>query len=347
MRGQKRILPSLLGFLTFALLLVLGAEAGIAQTLTKSPFKLKTGPASIEPAGTVTKPAVATSSSASIAKTVSDPVKDEATLMNARADVPKTPAMSPEPQTPIQCLRNISADVVAMAQPIMLNRLGAAIPGGMIFVLKRDTVAAAGNQIQLRPGKRPRPIVLRANVGDCLTINLTNTIPKGKFVTPGPNSVPLPAPTPTPTSTTPEIPNTSEVSLHVQGMEWVTGAQDDGSFVGQNKSSLASASPVPVDMPPNTQTYTLYAKAEGTYLMYSMGDTTSIGSHITQGLFGALNVQPAGAVMRRADPTVVVFDVRLLLAHDDHIRRTLRDDHIRRSLHDDHIGWRTGRLRRP
>jgi hypothetical protein len=214
--------------------------------------------------------------------------------MNARADVPKTAPISPEPQLPPQCQRMINADVVAMAQPIMLNRLGAAIPGGMVFALKRDTTGT-GSQIQLRPEKRPRPIVLRANVGDCLTINLTNAIPKQKFVTKPPPNPPA------------ETYNTSEVSLHVQGMEWVTGTRDDGSFVGQNASSLASAppppAPTPSPMPPSTQTYTLFAKAEGTFLLYTMGDTTSTGNQLVNGLFGALNVQPTGAEWYRSQVT--------------------------------------------
>src|SRR5260370_854071 len=83
-------------------------------------------------------------------------------------------------------------------------------------------------------------------------------------------------------------------------MEWVTGTKDDGSFVGQNNSSLASAAPVPAQMPPQTQTYTLFAKAEGTFLMYTMGDTTSTGNQLTNGLFGALNVQPAYAEWYRS-----------------------------------------------
>ncbi len=53
----------------------------------------------------------------------------------------------------------------------MLNRLGATIPNAFVFALKADTIGS-GNKIQLRPGKRPRPIVLRANVGDCLRVIL-------------------------------------------------------------------------------------------------------------------------------------------------------------------------------
>ncbi len=204
-----------------------------------------------------------------------------------------TPVAGFAPQA--QCKRNLKADVVAIAQPIFLNRLGAVIPGGMVFALKSDTVGGLGKQ--LRADKRPRPIVLRANVGDCIQITLTNNIPPANFA--------IAKPTPEP----PGQPfNTPEVSLLVQGMEWVTGAKDDGSFVGKNDSSLATPSPSPAPpagttWPSQTQTYTLYAKAEGTYLMYSMGDTSSVGSQIMNGLFGALNVQPAGAEWYRSQVT--------------------------------------------
>src|SRR3712207_7617206 len=59
-------------------------------------------------------------------------------------------------------------------------------PAGMIYALKRDVVAidsskglVAGN-VQLRPGKRPRPIALRMNVGDCLQINFTNLLARSE-----------------------------------------------------------------------------------------------------------------------------------------------------------------------
>jgi manganese oxidase len=287
MRGQKS-LPTFLSQLMFVVVLVLSANVVAAQTSSESTDKLKIQPGLTEPGGEATKPVATTSSPAAEAKTVSDPVRADAVLMNANADAPKVPPSTPvEPQPPVQCKRWINADVVALQQPIMLNRLGAAIPGGMIFALKRDTITLLDGPILLRPGKRPRPLVLRANVGDCLTINLTNRIPLQKFI-------PAPGPSPSPSPS----PATSEVSLHIQGMEWVTGPTDDGSFVGKNASSLASAppppSPTPSPMPLSTQQYTLYAKAEGTFLMYTMGDTSSVGNQLTNGLFGALNVQPSG-----------------------------------------------------
>ena len=177
------------------------------------------------------------------------------------------------------CKRTIAADVIALSQPIMLNRLGAAIPDGLVFALKKDTVPGS-NPVRLKDTKRPRPLVLRANVGDCLKITFTNSIPANTFS----NAKLTAAKT-----------GTNEVSFHVQGMQWVTGPQDDGSFVGKNNSSLAT--------PSQTQIYTLYAKAEGTFLLYTMGDTSTTGTQLTRGLFGALNVQPAKAEWYRSQVT--------------------------------------------
>jgi len=72
---------------------------------------------------------------------VSEPSKTTTTI---------TPVAGPAPQA--QCKRNLKADVVAVAQPIFLNRLGAVIPGGMVFALKSDTVGGLGKQ--LRADKR-------------------------------------------------------------------------------------------------------------------------------------------------------------------------------------------------
>ena len=85
------------------------------------------------------------------------------------------------------CGRTISADVVALDQAFYVNRLGALQTGGMIFALRSDVQSnipkvmklTAGN-VMLRPDKRPRPMVLRMNAGDCLTVyfqNLLNSVP--------------------------------------------------------------------------------------------------------------------------------------------------------------------------
>src|SRR4051812_34074875 len=83
-------------------------------------------------------------------------------------------AQTPTP-TP-SCERTVKADVVAFDQVFFYNRLGAVNPSGMIYALRRDVVPVnpsqglvAGN-VRLRDGKRPRPLVLRMNVGDCLQV---------------------------------------------------------------------------------------------------------------------------------------------------------------------------------
>ena len=88
----------------------------------------------------------------------------------------------------------VEADVVALSVPITMNRLGSAVPDGLIFALSSDV----DEEGALRDGVRPRPLVLRANARECLNVTLTN--------------------------------RTAEpVSLHVDGIEWRTGQADDGA----------------------------------------------------------------------------------------------------------------------
>jgi hypothetical protein len=183
---------------------------------------------------------------------------------------------------PTTCQRQTTANVVALDQPFFLNRLGALEATGMIFALKRDvvpisgTVLSAGNA-QLRSDKRPRPLVLRMNVGDCLTITFTNllAVPKKDE----------------------DQVSTRSASIHVIGMQLVTNISDDGSFVGANASSFAA--------PGATVTYHLFAQHEGGYVMYST-DTPGgegDGGQQSAGLFGAINVEPPGARWYRSQVT--------------------------------------------
>lgn len=280
MLTRKRFLKDLTSLLTLSLIVAAGAIVASGQALPRA----VTEP-SAEPGPTATS---GNSQEAAVAK-----IEATAKPASEKSDpVPAPPTRTAAPQIPPTCQRMVNADVVALPQPIMLNRLGAAIPDGLVFALASDTEltgSGANAQYQLKANKRPRPLVLRANVGDCLKIRLTNGIPTNKFIT-----------TAMPGAST----GTTEVSLHVQGMEWVTGPGDDGSYVGTNNSSLASAppppSPTPSPMPPSTQTYTLFAKAEGTFMMYTVGDTSTNGDQLTRGLFGAVNIQPSGAEWYRS-----------------------------------------------
>ena len=104
---------------------------------------------------------------------------------------------------PTSCARIVQADVVAIDQCLVINRFGTAIPNGMIFALRRDIVSNTDppkedlqpGDVVLREGKRPRPIVLRVNEGDCLEIRFTNLLdPKPNPVTGDPGRLLRPWP---------------------------------------------------------------------------------------------------------------------------------------------------------
>ncbi|MDT5295841.1 MAG: manganese oxidase, partial [Acidobacteriota bacterium] len=193
--------------------------------------------------------------------------------------------MPPEP-VPVgpDCKRTITADVVALDQVITFNRLGATNPAGMMFALRNDVRpidAASGmvaGNVQLKEYKRPRPLVLRMNVGDCLQIMFQNLLALNRADE--------------------DQPNTRSASIHVAGLQPVGSITDDGSNVGQNPSSLVA--------PGGSATYTLYAEREGSHLLYSTAATTggeADGGSIAMGLFGAVNVEPAGSEWYRSQLT--------------------------------------------
>ena len=221
-----------------------------------------------------------------------------------------------EAQTSPACARTIKADVVAFDQPLMFNRLGAGEPAGMVYALRSDVVPRTprgvlgpGN-VMLRPNKRPRPIVLRANEGDCLQITFTNylsspqpALPQQQPAPPTPklngsgqpqmNGLQIPdGGTESPASQT----RTMYAGVSVLGLELVTPG--DGTYVGVNRSSLVGPGDKPI-------TYTYYAAHEGTNLLYSGGsmDVASPTPGTTQqtpGLFGAVTVEPRDSVWFRS-----------------------------------------------
>jgi len=201
-------------------------------------------------------------------------------------------AVTTQAQTVPVCERTIKADVVALDQVIVYNRLGTINPGGMIYALKKDVVAidpvkgiVAGN-VRLRADKRPRPIVLRMNSGDCLRITFTNLLSLNPVSHKDPEN---------PLS---DQPATRTAGIHVVGMELVNGIASDGSNVGVNPSSL---------IPPGATTiYTYTATREGNNLMYSTAATTGgegDGGTLPEGLFGSVNVEVKGAEWYRSQVT--------------------------------------------
>ena len=147
------------------------------------------------------------------------------------------------------CERTIKADVVAFDQVFFYNRLGAVNPAGMIYALRRDVESTSSTSTALVPGKvrlknykRPRPIVLRMNAGDCLEILFQNLLD--------------------PARADDNQPATRTASIHVVGLQLKNSILDDGSNVGTNPSSLVA--------PGNSIIYTLYRSEEHTSELQSL-----------------------------------------------------------------------------
>ncbi|HKX32026.1 MAG TPA: copper oxidase [Blastocatellia bacterium] len=208
---------------------------------------------------------------------------------------------------PPRCANVISADVVALEQVYIYNRFGAFNPEGMLYALRQDVVDLSGRpigdggqpgRVMLRPDKRPRPLVLRVNEGDCLRVRFTNLLapspPNGSLVIPDP-------PDPNDGSELVierEHPATRQASIHVNGLEYADNIQSDASNVGLNPSSLAA--------PGETRTYTWYARKTGGYLFHSIGAISGgegDGGQVGLGLFGTVNVEPRGSKWYRSQVT--------------------------------------------
>ncbi|MCG3211491.1 MAG: hypothetical protein FOGNACKC_05137 [Anaerolineae bacterium] len=219
------------------------------------------------------------------------------------------------PSQEASCGQTVTADVVALDQPFYYNRMGAMNANGMIYALRNDIVEKTpggglvpGN-VMLRPDKRARPLVLRVNVGDCLEIHFTNLLSVQPFIFNLPGEFPTgPIPgTGTGGSINPQVddqPVTRAASIHIDGLFLKGSIGSDGSFVGQNDSSLVE--------PGDSATYTYYAAHENTYLMYSMGSTLGgegNGGTRAYGLFGAVNVEPDDADWYRSQLTRLDMDM--------------------------------------
>ena len=195
-------------------------------------------------------------------------------------------ALLPATATAQTCARTITADVVALDQVFFWNRLGAVQPQGMMFALRRDVVPTdSSTSTQLQPGKvklrsdkRPRPIVLRMNVGDCLVIEFQNLLD--------------------PVRRDKDQAATRWAGIHVVGLQWVTSSLDDGSWVGTNPPSVVDTG--------LSARYVLHADREGEHVLNSLGAPVGgegDGGHANNGLFGAVIVEPAGARWYRSQVT--------------------------------------------
>src|SRR5436309_16034591 len=167
MLGHQSILPRFVSYLILVLCFLVLSVSVDGQAANGSAIATNTATVKEEPARPPVNQSLSLDSRTERASSAVDSTAREEKSPGSKSDPPKVNPAAPPPVAP--CQRTINADVVALPQPIMLNRLGAAIPDGLVFALKADTAMVNG-WLQLKPGKRPRPLVLRANVGDCLNI---------------------------------------------------------------------------------------------------------------------------------------------------------------------------------
>ncbi|WP_439939121.1 SdrD B-like domain-containing protein [Nocardia sp. N13] len=171
-------------------------------------------------------------------------------------------------------------DVAAISVPIPYNRFGDVDPNGMVYVFEQDRAAVKNWHVPLAADAsadpagnrrlRPRPIVVRANEGECVEVTFTNRLDEralqgGAVVEP-------------------------RASMHVDAA--ATSAELAGAHVGFTGDSTVGRG----------QTVTYYWRAparEGLYLIRDMGMSAggeADGGSVAHGLWGGFAVEPAGSV---------------------------------------------------
>ncbi|WP_281998806.1 multicopper oxidase domain-containing protein [Priestia flexa] len=196
------------------------------------------------------------------------PPKRQLPLPCENGKVPKK-AVSKECPGPKDA-RVIKYNVVAMQTDIVYNKYGDHDPFGIVFALAKDEKA-------IRSGKlNPEPLILRANVGDCIEITLHNKL-KGfshpQHAIHGYPGVPVETP----------FPPSCRISLHAQLLEYDV-RNSDGATVGFNPDQTIG--------PGETITYRWYvSRPVGACNLWDMAD---LRNHRHHGAFGIFIAEPKG-----------------------------------------------------
>ncbi|GJL63247.1 MAG: hypothetical protein NPIRA04_19010 [Nitrospirales bacterium] len=240
------------------------------------------------------------------------------------------------PMTPPQMERIIHAEVSSLDHPLYYNRFGSVNPYGMIYALDRDVVTVqegdewipgldCPSSVRLRDGKRPRPLVLRGNVGDVLEITFTNRLldqqPDISQCTlvdsESPYSHLLREEDQTPPIDLPEQENhadESETAGKDNGLnDWPATRSANLMIVGLtslsgNEPACNGLESIP---PGKSVTCQWKLEREGTHLFSSHGAPSGgegDGGSLTHGLFGAVIVEPQGSQWYRSQVTDDVLD---------------------------------------
>jgi manganese oxidase len=201
-----------------------------------------------------------------------------------------TVAAQAQTATALPCSVTRTFAVSAIDLTITLNRFGDNDPFAYMYALdsripairaaeKANAQSAAANQpaAAVSPGLREdviQPLMLRANLGECVRINFTNRLTRAPVTSNAPTA-----------TTAVQAGGVPAVSISPQGVAYDINNQGDA--VGNNPNSL---------VPQNgTRTYTFYldpALGEGGKVFRSGGDSRELTAH---GLFGAILAEPAGS----------------------------------------------------
>jgi hypothetical protein len=207
--------------------------------------------------------------------------------LNAAPPDPGNPCPTKAPQRPY----NISL----VRQDIVYNAYGEHDPNGTAYVLDSDLDAKG----KPKAGTHLKPLVIRANEGDCLNITLTNRLPAtGTTVVAGDpvNPVELVAGSGTSSVTNnvngtvqtvqPTWPAGARASLHASGLVRYAAAGGDGSVVGYNYDSTVK--------PGGSITYKYYVDSRGIGVA-NLSDFGNLRGTRHHGAWGALVVEPKGS----------------------------------------------------
>lgn len=164
-------------------------------------------------------------------------------------------------------------NVTAFHHNITYNDEGDHDPHGLVFALDSQVQAIQNDTVD------EKPLVLRANKGDCIEVNLTNALDTNKNNDHAHAEVPV----------NQDWEYSHRISLHPKGVQYdVLGS--DGATVGLNFDQTVG--------PGNSTTYRWFAANEtGAQVIWDMAD---IRSHRHHGSFGMLIVEPENS--RWLDP---------------------------------------------
>ncbi len=181
--------------------------------------------------------------------------------------------------------RTITYDLAAMALDIPLNGWGDHLPNGLLYALRGSD--ARGGEADLRANPQlAQPVVVRADVGDCVKVTLRNDLPTAYPPEPEPTVV-KPGDAPVPHGAPPAPPD--RVGIHPDGLVQFDPRDSDGARIGGNPDTTVARGQV--------RTYTWYADHEGQAPLVDVANldsTVNDGNTVQHGLFGAVIVHAAG-----------------------------------------------------